>query len=256
MRNALITGAGSGIGRATAVALGNSGYGLALVGRRREPLEETADLTGSVEAMVISADVSDAADAARAVESAAEGLGGLDVLVNNAGWSEMVGMDAMTADRWDRSLAANASSAGYCAIAAWPRLKSRPEGGVIVNIASMAVYDPLDGFAAYGAAKAAMAHLTLSLSKEGARHGISAYCLCPGAVETAMLRSMIDTGTLPPDQTLPPERVAAVALACVRGERRRDNGRTIPVLPESALPWWRDWADRFPTGWLGMDPVR
>lgn len=257
MKTALITGAGSGIGRATAIALGNSGYVLALVGRRREPLEETAELTGAPETLVLTGDMTNADEAAAVVRAAVEGLNadaveeaGLSVLVNNAGLGEVVPLGSMNAAVWDRVLAANASSAAYCLMAAWPWLTKAQ--GTVVNIASMAVYDPFEGFMAYGAAKAAMAHLTVSCAKEGAGAGIKAYSVCPGAVETPMLRAAFDESVVPRAATLRPEEVAAVVLACVRGERPGDNGRTIPVLPVANAAWWADWREKNPTGWLGM----
>lgn len=265
MKTALITGAGSGIGRAVAIALGNSGYSLALVGRRREPLEETAELTGAPETVIVTGDVSRADEAADIVAAAAEALGGLTVLVNNAGRGEVVPMAAMTPKAWDEIMAVNASSAAYCTMSAWPWLVKAgdtEEGGVVVNIASMAVYDPFAGFTAYGAAKAAMAHLTLSCAKEGAggkgkggTGGIKAYALCPGAVETPLLRSAFDEAAIPAASTLRPEEVAAVVLACVRGQRLADNGKTIPILPAAFEGWWREWKAANPAGWLGMDQV-
>ncbi|HYD01663.1 MAG TPA: SDR family oxidoreductase [Phycisphaerales bacterium] len=251
MKTALVTGAGSGIGRAVAVALGNSGYALALVGRRRECLEATAEMTGAPETLVLPADLSRAVDAEEAVRGATEGLGSLDVLVNNAGRGSVVPIASMTAAVWDQMLAVNASSAAYCTIAGWPWLVRA--GGVVVNIASMAVYDPFEGFMAYGAAKAAMAHLTVSCAKEGAPAGVTAYCLCPGAVETPLLRSAFDESVIPASATLRPEEVAAVALACVRGERRSDNGRAIPVLPGAMGAWWEGWRASNPSGWLRME---
>jgi NAD(P)-dependent dehydrogenase (short-subunit alcohol dehydrogenase family) len=250
MKTALITGAGSGIGRVVAVALGNSGYSLALVGRRRGPLEETAEMTGAPETLVLTGDVSKADEATAVVAGAAEGLGGLGVLVNNAGMGRVAPVASMTAAVWDEAVAANASSAAYCTMAAWGRLVET--GGTVVNIASMAVYDPFEGFMAYGAAKAAMAHLTVSCAKEGAAHGVTAYCVCPGAVETPLLRSAFDEKVIPPSATLRPDDVAAVVLACVRGQRKGDNGRTIPVLPGAKAEWWANWRRDNPTGWMGM----
>lgn len=254
MKTALITGAGSGIGRAVAIALGNSGYALALVGRRREPLEETAELTGAPETLVLTADVSKSDEAAAVVADAAAGLEGLSVLVNNAGRGEVVPFAAMTARVWDEAIGVNASSAAYCTIAAWPSLLEAR--GTVVNIASMAVYDPFEGFMAYGAAKAAMAHLTVSCAKEGHAAGVRAYCICPGAVETPLLRSAFDESQIPRTATLRPEDVAAVVLACVRNERPGDNGRTIPVLPAAMKAWWEQWRAANPTGWLSMEPVQ
>lgn len=234
-----------------AIALGNSGYALALVGRRREPLEETAELTGAPETVVLTADVSRSEEAATAVADAAAALGGLNVLVNNAGRGEVVSFAAMTAKVWDEAIGVNASSAAYCTMAAWASLIK--VGGTVVNIASMAVYDPFEGFMAYGAAKAAMAHLTVSCAKEGHSAGVKAYCICPGAVETPLLRSAFDESVIPRAATLRSEEVAAVVLACARNERPGDNGKSIPVLPRAMQAWWAGWRATNPTAWLSME---
>jgi NAD(P)-dependent dehydrogenase (short-subunit alcohol dehydrogenase family) len=153
-------------------------------------------------------------------------------------------------------MAQNAHAAAYCTMAAWPGM-SRLTRGVIVNVASMAVYDPLVGFFAYAAAKGAVAAMTVSAAKEGASCGIEAYCVCPGAVETPLLRSIVDASALPAAETLRPEEVAEVVMACVTGDRRADNGKCIPVLPRTASVrnWWDDWSRKNPSGWLGMEAV-
>lgn len=254
METAFITGAGSGIGRAVAIALGQRGYALALVGRRRGPLEETAELTSAPELMVLDVDVADGTKAAEAVRAAEEGLGGIGVLVNNAGGARVVPLGEASAADWNATFMQNASTAAYCTMAAWSGM-TRLGRAVIVNVASMAVYDPLEGFFAYAAAKGAVAGMTLSAAKEGKRHGIEAYCLCPGAVETPLLRSLVDAAALPGTQTLRSEDVAALAVACVTGDRRGDNGRALPILPRSVEGWWRGWVAANPTGWLGVEPV-
>ena len=92
----------------------------------------------------------------------------------------------------------------------------------------------------------------MSCVKEGEAGGVTAYCICPGAVETAMLRASFDESVIPPADTMAAEEVAAVVLACVRGERPGDNGRTIPLLPRSQRDSWASWRLSNPSGWLGM----
>ena len=94
----------------------------------------------------------------------------------------------------------------------------------------MATVDPFPGLGVYAASKAALASLTRSLHNEGASHGIRAFSVAPGAVETKMLRQLFSTDQLPTDQTLEPAAVAEVVVGCIRGEREDDRGQTI-LLP-------------------------
>lgn len=237
-----------------AVALGRRGYALALAGRRRATLEETAELTSAPETLILDGDLSDPAAAERAVSGAVEGLGGIGALVNNAGGGGLAPLRTIRAAEYLAVMDQNATSAACCTMAAWNGM-SRLGRAVVVNVASMAVYDPLEGFFAYAAAKGAMAAMTVSAAKEGRRVGIEAYCICPGAVETPLLRSIVDERSLPRGQALSPADVAGVVVACISGDRRGDNGGTIPVLPRSAAAWWNAWRADHACGWLGMEPV-
>ncbi|MFT3684613.1 MAG: SDR family oxidoreductase [Phycisphaerales bacterium] len=179
--------------------------------------------------------------------------------MNNAGGGELVPLGKVGVAEYHTTFMQNASSAAYCTMAAWSGMSKVGQGGraTIVNIASMAVYDPLPGFFAYAAAKSAVAAMTVSAAKEGAACGIEAYCICPGAVETPLLRSIVDTATLPTSDALVPADVADAAIACITGDRRADNGRCIPVLPRTPAmqAWWAEWVRKNPTGWLGMEAV-
>lgn len=223
---ALITGAGRGIGQAIAWAFSDAGYDVALLSRTRAELEETAERCVT-EALVLSCDVTDAAALADAVEAAVAGLGRLDVVVNNAGFAPLLPITDTDDATLRRTLDSNLTAAFVASRAAWPHLQRR--GGVIVNLSSQAARDPFTPFAAYAAAKAGLNGLTLALSREGGPHGIRCYAVAPGAVETTMFRGLVDEATVPTDQTLEPDDVAALVLSCVDGPLRHANGECIYV---------------------------
>jgi NAD(P)-dependent dehydrogenase (short-subunit alcohol dehydrogenase family) len=224
---AIVTGAGSGIGRATAVELASKhGHRLALCGRRSEPLNETAKLTGSC--LVIQADVSKPDDVARLVDQTIAHFGRIDIVVNNAGFAPMRTVEALSLEEWRAILDINLSAVFYLIKAVWPIYK-RQGGGVIVNISSLAARDPFAGLGAYGAAKAGLNLLSLALAREGAADNIRVYTVAPGAVETQMLRGIVNQDQLPPAQTLDPADIARVIAQCAVGDLRYTSGEVIWV---------------------------
>ncbi len=228
---ALVTGAGSGIGRAIALQLAERGYRLLLVGRRAEPLEKTgAMLPGErgIAWRTHCADVSDPTACAGAVVAAAASFGRLDALVSNAGMAELRGVGEHSAQDVRRTFEVNALGPAWLAAAAWP-LFVRQGGGCIVFVSSVASVDPYPGLGVYGATKASLNTLARACANEGAPFGLRAFSVAPGAVETPMLRSMFTPGDLPPRACLTPEQVAAVVVECIIGARDAENGRTILV---------------------------
>ncbi len=245
-RVAIVTGAGSGIGRATAGMLGECGYAVVLVGRTRETLEATAESVPG-ETLVFPADVGTEAGAQAIVEGATEAFGRLDVIVNNAavapckpfaefGWTELeetyrvnsIGPMTLIAAAWPVFAAQHAAQtkAGH-------REYHPPDGhdtlARVVNLSSMATLDPFPGLAAYAASKAAVNLLTRACANEGADAGIKAFAVAPGAVETEMLRSIVSEEELPTSMTLCAQQVASVIVACACGERDEENGSVILV---------------------------
>jgi meso-butanediol dehydrogenase/(S,S)-butanediol dehydrogenase/diacetyl reductase len=188
-RAALVTGAGSGIGRSVAIALARSGTAVALGGRRRERLEEVADAVrvAGGEAVVCAGDIAEPADARRMVEDAAAALGGLHVVVNNAGairrGRRLHELDLAT---WDAQIAVNLRGHFLVLQAALPRLLEAEGDRAIVNVGSTLAHRPSPGVAAYAAAKGAMASLTRSLAVEYGGDGIRANAVMPGIVRTAL----------------------------------------------------------------------
>jgi meso-butanediol dehydrogenase/(S,S)-butanediol dehydrogenase/diacetyl reductase len=237
---ALITGAGSGIGRAIASALALEGYGLALVGRRRDALVATASIVRTDRVLCIAADLSRPGEAARTVRECAHDFGRLDVLVHNAGLGRAAPIDTTSMHLVRETMQVNALAPAEATLEAWPTFM-RQRSGRVLFISSMAALDPFPGFFAYAASKGAMNMLAASVAKEGASVGVRAWAICPGAVETDMLRASFDEAALPRDQCLQPEDVARVVVRCVRGELDARNGGPVPVLPPSARAWLKEW---------------
>ena len=185
-RRALVTGASRGIGRAIAVAYAQAGADVAILARNAELLDEVAAEVGQLgrRAVVRTADILDA-DATRAAVSAAiEELGGLDVLVNNAGGNSFsIPVAQMRMSGWEKTMRLNLDSVMHITQAALPALADG-DGGSIINVSSVAGLRGAPTMAHYGAAKAALLSLTQSLALEVAWMGVRVNALVPGWIET------------------------------------------------------------------------
>ena len=189
-RIAWVTGAGSGIGRAAAIALAQEGATVVVSGRRKAPLEEVAaEIEGkSGTAVVKAGDLTSAAAAAQIADEIRSKFGRLDILVNNAGVNiarrSLAQLDAGGADQ---VLDGNLSNAFYCVIAALPIMRAQKDG-VLIHTASMAgrSIGPLSG-AAYSAAKHGVVALSHSINCEECVNGIRSTAVCPGEVATPIL---------------------------------------------------------------------
>ncbi len=247
--SAIITGAGSGIGRAIALDLCRAGYSLTLAGRRAEALDTTKSLCPPTSIIrCVSCDLSNPSAAESLVDDHVLHFGSLDVLVNNAGVGTVRPLGQITRDDIAAALNTNALAAACATARSWPTWVAQ-RGGCLINIASMAVFDPFPGFFAYAASKAALAMMAVSAAKEGAVYNVRAFAICPGAVETDMLRASFTDEVIPPDACLLPADVSRVVMQCVKGERDVDNGRAIPLLSAAAQPWL-DEHRRHPGLWL------
>jgi NAD(P)-dependent dehydrogenase (short-subunit alcohol dehydrogenase family) len=223
---AIVTGAGRGIGRATAIQLAQSGFRVALLARTQSDLAETAGHAGEANCLILPTDVSNSALVAAAVTRTVERFGRLDAVVNCAGHAPMLFVEEITDELWREVVDINLSSALYLCRAAWPIFR-RQKSGAVVLVSSMAARDPFAGFSAYGAVKAGLNSLGLSLSREGAEIGVHVHVVAPGATETAMLRGLFSTEQFPAEKTLSPEAVARVILNCVRGDLVYTSGEVI-----------------------------
>ncbi len=180
---AMITGAGSGIGRETARRFASEGATVACADLRPDAAAETAR---ELDGVAVTVDVADRASVERAVEEAASALGGLDVVVCNAGVTIVGSVLDLDEEQWDRELAVNLKSVYLCAKAAWPHLRARG-GGSILATASVAGLWAIPADAAYCASKAGVIMLTKCLALDGAKENIRANCVCPGYTQTPMI---------------------------------------------------------------------
>jgi NAD(P)-dependent dehydrogenase (short-subunit alcohol dehydrogenase family) len=182
---ALITGAGSGIGRATALLFGQEGASVALLGRTASKLEEVAQKIGGDDSRVhcVAADLSRRLEARRAVDESGEHFGGLDIVVNSAGISRQRKLLEVDEPLWDEMVAHNLKNPFWVAQFAVPWLIRRG-GGAIVNISSSLGIKPSPGFGVYGMTKAAMNMLTLALAQEHSADGVRVNTICPAVVDT------------------------------------------------------------------------
>ena len=191
MKTALVTGAGSGIGRAVALALMGQGWRVALLGRRVDVLQETAALHPA-QALVLGADVSKAAEVKTAFERIQTAFGRLDLLFNNAGiFVPSVPIDELPLEHWQASVDVNLTGAFLCAQAAFRLMKAQsPQGGRIINNGSVSAHAPRPNSIAYTATKHAMTGLTKSLSLDGRAFDIAAGQIDIGNAETDMVTKM------------------------------------------------------------------
>lgn len=207
---ALITGAGSGIGRALAIAAAGSGYELVLVGRRRDQLEATAALLGTARARIVSADITRPEGRARVADAAGPRL---DVLVNNAGTLRVGRLTDMTDDDLAQMIATNLTATVQLTRDLVPALAAAQ--GRIVNIGSMFGMIAFPFFAAYSATKFATRGLSDALRRELAEFGISVTYVAPRATRTpaqAHFAHLVEPFGMKLD---PPEQVARHAWAGV-----------------------------------------
>lgn len=182
MKTAIVTGGGSGIGRASAVLLAKENFRVGLVGRRAEPLQETAELIRQAggEAWWQALDVQDEMAVAAFVQAAAASYGGIDLLVNSAGVFEMRPFEATDPGFWQETLGINLTGAYLFCRAVWGHIR----GGQIINISSIAGVKAFLNGAAYSASKYGLIGLSEVLALEGKKQDTRVHVLCPGNTET------------------------------------------------------------------------
>lgn len=181
-RHALVTGGGTGIGAAAARQLAAAGAQLSLLGRRREPLEATAEAYGGT---AIACDVTDSARIATAFDEARAANGPIDMLIVNAGIAESAPFHKMTRESWDRIMATNLTAAFSCAqLAIGDLLKS--DSGRLVFVASVASLRGVPYASHYAASKHGLLGLMRSLAAEYAKTKLTVNAVCPGYVDTPM----------------------------------------------------------------------
>lgn len=204
---AIVTGAGTGVGRAVALALLGAGYRVALAGRRSEPLEETAGMAASgAETAVIPTNVADEASVAALFAEVAAKWGRLDLLFNNAGLNAPgVPLEDLPPATWREIVDVNLTGSFLCAQHAFRLMKAQsPQGGRIVNNGSISAHAPRPDSAPYTATKHAVTGLTKSLALDGRKFGIAAGQVDIGNAATPMTQRM-QKGVKQADGSVRPE---------------------------------------------------
>ena len=240
-RTAVVTGAGSGIGRATAREFLASGWQVVLAGRREEPLLETAD--GDVRALVVQADVTRPDDVEHLFREAAGRFGRVDVLFNNAGsFGPSGSVDQISLADWNDTIAVNLTGTMLCAAAAVRQMKAQaPPGGRIINNGSLSAIAPRPLAAAYTATKHAVTGLTKSIDLDGRAWGISCAQIDIGNAATGLLAGITTGGALQPDgsrkvePTFPAEEAARTVVFMAELPASANPGSV--VLTAAGMPY-------------------
>ena len=235
-----MTGAGTGIGKAGALMFAQEGAAVALIGRRRDKLDEVAAQIQAIggKAAVEALDVADRKKVGEAGERLLKRLGRVDILVNNAGLNVVNRrLDEITAEDWDHILAVNLTGAFNMVQAAMPTMRNQKDG-LIINIASTAA-KRVSGVAgiAYSASKFGMLGMSLSLTQEAWKFGIRACCLCPDDVNTPiMARRKVKYPPEVLEQFIQPEDLAET-MRFVALMPRRTSIPEMLIYPTNVRPY-------------------
>jgi NAD(P)-dependent dehydrogenase (short-subunit alcohol dehydrogenase family) len=219
-RIAIVTGAGSGVGRAAALALAADGWRVALAGRRKDQLEETAKLAGPATTLVVPTDVTDPASVEALFAEVVRQFGRVDLLFNNAGvGAPGVPLEELPLAEWRKVVETNLNGMFYCIQQAFKVMKAQdPRGGRIINNGSISAYAPRPNSIAYTATKHSVTGLTRSASLDGRKYDIAVGQIDIGNAETPMASRMKDgvpqaDGSIRPEPLMPVEHVGrAVAF--------------------------------------------
>jgi len=240
MKTAIITGAGAGIGHATAHALLEKGYHVGLIGRRSEPLEETAK--GYENALVLPCDVAEPDAVEATFNKAYDAWGQLDVLFNNAGIS-LVGktIDEIAVEDWLAVVNINLTGSFLCARQAFTLMRKQdPQGGRIINNGSISAYMPRPGSVPYTSTKHAITGLTRTLSLDGRPFNIACGQIDIGNAATDMTESMSvgmpqADGSIKPEPTMDVKHIANSVLHMV--ELPLDANVQFITVMATAMPY-------------------
>ncbi len=238
-KTALITGAGTGIGRAIALAYLREGARVALVGRRKEPLEAIAREAGDA-VLVLTGDVSKQADIDHLLAETAARLGGVHVLVNNAGVLHIGTAEQITEAEWDETFAINVRGLWLLSRAVLPYMR-KVGGGSIVNVASVLGINGARNRASYAPSKGAVILLTKCMAIDHGAENIRVNAICPSFIETDLTAEVIRKapdpsavrreriGVHPIGRLGQPEDIAGLAVYLASDESSWVTGATMPV---------------------------
>src|SRR5712664_883835 len=241
-KSAVITGGGTGIGQAIALAFAREGAQVAVAGRRKEKLDATLRLLqeAGCSALALECDVTKAEDTLRTVKAAEDAFGKVNVLVNNAGSLSVSRVENITEADWDRVMAANVKGPFLMCRAALPAMR-RAGGGSVINVGSVLGIVAIRDRAAYCASKGAVTMLTKAMTLDHAPDNIRVNCLCPSIVESDMTRNLFadtDAGrqaresrlaSIPLGRFGKPADIAGLAVFLASEESSWMTGTVIPV---------------------------
>jgi 3-oxoacyl-[acyl-carrier protein] reductase len=234
-RNALVTGATGGIGEAIARALHKAGATVAVSGRQVDKLETLAGELGD-RAHVLPCDLADRAKVGKLIDEATAKLGPVDILVNNAGLTKDNLFMVMKDDQWDDVIAVNLTSTFMLMrAAARAMMRAKTGYGRIINISSVSGIIGNPGQGNYAASKAGIIGMTKSLAREVASRGITANCIAPGFIKTAMTDALNDKQTEEISKMIPaqrfgtPDDIAAGALYLASDSAQYVTGQTLHI---------------------------
>jgi glucose 1-dehydrogenase len=240
-RRAIVTGASSGIGRATAERLGREGASVCVNHYSERESEDAAAVVAAVEsagarAIAVQADVAQEEQVRGMVERTRAELGGIDLLVNNAGIEKRAPLLEMSLDDWNRVLATNLTGAFLCMREAC-RVMAADHGGVVVNMSSVHEFIPWPGFAHYCASKGGLKLLTQTAARELAGDRIRVVSIAPGAIVTPINRFVLDDPQarraveeeIPLGRMGQPEEIAAAVAWVASDEAAYVTGTTLVV---------------------------
>lgn len=231
----VVTGAGSGIGKATAERFLDEGAKVALVGRTKSKLEDVAKPYPADQVLIIEADISNEAAVDGLIDLAAEKFGRIDTLVNNAGVVAQGDVGSLTTDNWRKVMAIDLDGVFFASRAAMPHLKC--SGGSIVNVSSVSGTGGDWGMAAYNAAKGGVTNLTRAMAMDHGKDGVRVNAVCPSFTMTGMTEDMTGDDKLVAKfnerfaQEGPgkPEDVAAANAFLASDDARFVTGVNLPV---------------------------
>jgi 3-oxoacyl-[acyl-carrier protein] reductase len=238
-KTAIITGAGTGIGRACALALAAEGARIALVGRRKGPLDDLAREIGD-SALVLTADVTRKDEIARVVEQTVARFGGLNVLLNNAGVLHAGTVEQITEEQWDETFNVNVRGLWLFSRAVLPHLR-KAGGGSIINMASVLGINGARNRASYAPSKGAVVLLTKCMALDHGHENIRVNAICPSFIETDLTAAVISkapdpqavrwerTAVHPLGRLGQPEDIAGLAVYLASDESSWVTGATFPV---------------------------
>ncbi len=241
-QTALITGGGSGMGKAIALAFSREGAAVAVAGRGIDKLKE---VVGQIEkqggqALAVACDVTQSKDTGRAVRETVARFGRLDVLVNNAGALHVSTVETIPEEDWDRIMLVNVKGPFLMSRAALPELR-KAGGGSIINIGSILGLIAMKGRAAYATSKGGVTQLTKAMAMDHAHEKIRVNCICPSLVETELIRDLFGSGSegeaarrsrvaqIPLGRIGRPEDVADMAVFLASKESSWVTGVAIPL---------------------------